>query len=61
MSTIPDYKPLTEEELIHLKNEVLACLLAYHQVPSEQVADALMGNLYEKFSVRFGINPLEGM
>jgi hypothetical protein len=60
MSTTPEYSDFTEEELVHLKNEVLCCLLAWHNVPSEEVADALIGHLYEKFAVRFGIDPLEG-
>jgi hypothetical protein len=60
MTTTPEYPDFTEEELIHLKNEVLCCLLAWHNVHSEEVADALIGHLYEKFAVRFGINVLEG-
>lgn len=59
MSTIPDYESFTEEELIYLKNEVLYCLRAYHNLPSEMVGDALMCNLYDKFAERFGLNPAE--
>lgn len=60
MTTTPEHPDFTEEELIHLKNEVLCCLLAWHNIPSEPVADALIGHLYDKFAVRFGINVLEG-
>jgi hypothetical protein len=60
VATAYEHPDFTQEELIHLKNEILCVLVAYHQVPSEQVADALIGHLYDKFAVRFGINPLEG-
>jgi hypothetical protein len=50
----------TQEELLHLKNEVLCALTAWHNIPSEAVADAVIGHLYEKFAVRFGLDPLEG-
>lgn len=57
MSNTSNYPEFTLEELEALKKEVFYSLCAYHNVPSKQVGEALICNLYNKYALRFGLNP----